>query len=285
MPPRTEGAPEATALPLPRPVRAVAFSDFDETYLAHSPTEGERACREALEDFLAEAGERHGLLFGWVTGSSLSSVLRKARAHGLRTLPHFVACSLGTELLLSDAGELRPDPGWQRLLPDADSLGRSAGTVLRELSEAGVGLEPQPGRAPDSLVKSYYYRSRDPEADARNLAAVRDAAARGALGVNVSRCNPAVGDPADCYDVDLLPRACGKRQIVRYVCRTYGIDPADAFAFGDSGNDLEMLAAVGHGVLVGNCTEEARGRHPRVSDRCHSDAVLTTLRAGLRAGR
>ncbi len=162
MPPRTE----APALPLPRPVRAVAFCDFDETYLAHSPTERERAHREALEDYLVEAGERHGLLFGWVTGSSLPSVLRKTRAHGLRTLPHFVACSLGTELLLSDAGELRPDPGWQRLLPDAESLGRSTRTVVRELSAAGVGLEPQPGRAPDSLVKSYYYRSRDPGTDA-----------------------------------------------------------------------------------------------------------------------
>ncbi|MCV2463457.1 HAD-IIB family hydrolase [Streptomyces sp. ICN988] len=263
----------------------MAFCDFDETYLAHSATERERACREALEDYLAEAGERHGLLFGWVTGSPLPSVLRKARVHGLRTLPHFVACSLGTELLLSDGGELRPDPDWQRLLPNVDSLGRSAGAVIQELSDIGVGLEPQPGRAPDSLVKSYYCRSRDPGTDARNLAAVREAAARGALGVNVSRCNPAAGDPADCYDVDLLPRTCGKRQIVQYVCRKYGIDPADAFAFGDSGNDLEMLATVGHGVLVGNCTEEARSRHPRVSNRCHSDAVLTTLRTGLRAIR
>ncbi|MCX5422572.1 HAD-IIB family hydrolase [Streptomyces sp. NBC_00078] len=281
MPPRSE----ASALPLPFPVRAVAFCDFDETYLAHSPTEHERACREALEDYLVEAGERHGLLFGWVTGSSLLSVLRKARAHGLRTLPHFVACSLGTELLVSESGELRPDPGWLRLMPDAESLGRSAGTVVRELSANGVDLEPQPGRAPDSLVKSYYYRSRHPEIDARNLSAVREAAGRAALGVSVSRCNPSAGDPADCYDVDLLPPTCGKRQVVRYVCQKYGIDPADTFAFGDSGNDLEMLAAVGHGVMVGNCTEEARGRHPRVSDRCHSDAVLTTLLMGLRARR
>ncbi|MEU0303873.1 HAD-IIB family hydrolase [Streptomyces sp. NPDC006175] len=281
MPPESETA----VLPLPRPVRAVAFSDFDETYLAHFPTERERLHREALEDYLLEAGVRHGLLFGWVTGSSLSSVQSKARAYGLRTLPHFVACSLGTELLMSDAGELRPDPGWTRLLPDAESLGRGAGNVVRELAEAGVGLEPQPGRAPDSLVKSYYYRSRDPGTDARNLAAVREAAARAALGAGVSRCNPAAGDPADSYDIDLLPPMCGKRQVVRYVCRKYALDPADAFAFGDSGNDLEMLAAVGHGVLVGNCTEEARGRHPRVSDRCHADAVLTTLRTGLRAGR
>ncbi|MEU8709135.1 HAD-IIB family hydrolase [Streptomyces sp. NPDC048565] len=281
MPPHVE----MDVLPLPRPVRVVAFCDFDETYLAHAPTGRERLHREALEDYLPEAGERHGLLFGWVTGSSLASVLSKAAAHGLRTLPHFVACSLGTELLISDGGELRPDPGWLRLLPDAESLGRNAENVVRELSEAGVDLAPQPGRAPDSLVKSYYYRSRDPGTDARNLAAVRRAAARAALGAGVSRCNPSAGDPADSYDVDLLPLMCGKSQIVHHVCRTYAIDPADAFAFGDSGNDLEMLAAVGHGVLVGNCTEEARGRHPRVSDRSYADAVLSTLRTGLRAGR
>lgn len=84
---------------MPRHVEAVAFSDLDETYLAHTPTAAGVADREALEDYLVEAAGRHGLLFGWVTGSSLPSVMSKVRAHRLRMLPHFIACSLGTELL------------------------------------------------------------------------------------------------------------------------------------------------------------------------------------------
>ncbi|MGC0332337.1 kanosamine-6-phosphate phosphatase [Streptomyces sp. SAI-170] len=268
-------------LPQPAPVRTIAFSDFDETYLAHTPTPARIADRQALEDYLAEAASRHGLLFGWVTGSSLTSVLDKVRAHGLRTLPHFVACSLGTELLVTDGHELRPEPGWQRRLPSPADVTARADTVVRELAAQGVALEPQPGRAPDSLVKSFYHYSRDPDADARALARVAPVAARFGLAAQTNRCNPGAGDPEDAYDVDLLPPGCGKRHIVAYVCALHGVDPADAFAFGDSGNDLEMLAAVGHGLLVGNGTQEARERHPQVSERLYADAVLTALRAGL----
>nr|WP_255344967.1 HAD-IIB family hydrolase [Streptomyces avermitilis] len=257
----------------------MVFSDFDETYLAHSGTPEQVRSRQALENYLEDAGERHGLLFGWVTGSSLSSVLGKARRHGLRFLPHFIACSLGTELhVISEAG-IQPEPGWQRrMLTTGEHLEGLAEEAFRELRTRGVPLVPQSCRAPGSRVISYYYFAQDPERDARQLALIRRTADRLSLGVNLSRCNPAAGDPDDCYDVDFLPRDCGKRHIVEYICRLYAVSEADAFAFGDSGNDLEMLTAVGRGLLVGNCTEEARARYPQVSARSHADAILSELR-------
>ncbi|OKI95719.1 hydrolase [Streptomyces sp. CB02058] len=273
---------EPLALPMPQRVGAVAFCDFDETYLAHAPTAAEVADRETLEDYLVEAAERQGLLFGWVTGSSLPSVMDKVRAHRLRRLPHFIACSLGTELLYLRDGVAHPDPSWQERLPEPGRLASLAEAVTGELADRGVPLVPQANRPPGSLVQSHYYYARTPENDERSLALVRSTAEKYSLGVGVSRCNPAAGDPEDCYDVDFLPEGCGKRAVVRHVRRTYGVPPSDTFAFGDSGNDLEMLREAGRGVLVANCTAEARGCHPDVSDLPYAAAVLAVLRDELR---
>ncbi|MFE4451000.1 HAD-IIB family hydrolase [Streptomyces sp. NPDC056796] len=256
----------------------MAFCDLDETYLAHTPTAAGVAAREELEDFLVEAAGRHGLLFGWVTGSSLPSVLDKVRRHRLRRLPHFIACSLGTELLHLRDGGAHPDPSWQERLPAPGRLAALAGAVTRELADLGVPLVPQTGRPPGSLVQSHYYYARTPARDERSLALVRSTAEKFSLGAGVSRCNPAAGDPEDCYDVDLLPPDCGKRSVVRHVRGTYEVPRAHTFAFGDSGNDLEMLREAGRGVLVANCTTEARARHPDVSGLPHAAAVLAVLR-------
>ncbi|MGW1812809.1 HAD-IIB family hydrolase [Streptomyces sp. NPDC002125] len=267
---------------MPGRVGAVAFCDFDETYLAHAPTASAVADREALEDFLVEAAGRHGLLFGWVTGSSLPSVMDKVRAHRLRRLPHFIACSLGTELLYLRDGLAHPDPSWREQLPTPERLAARADAVARELADLGVPLVPQAGRPPGSLVQSHYYYARTPSTDERALALVRSIAEKYALGVGVSRCNPAAGDPENCYDVDFLPHGCGKRAVVRHVRRTQGVRRGDTFAFGDSGNDLEMLREAGRGVLVSNCTDEARGRHTEVSGLPYAAAVHSVLRDELR---
>jgi kanosamine-6-phosphate phosphatase len=281
MPLSTHSRAEPASLPRPRIVRNVAFSDFDETYLAHNPTPERISARETLEDYLTEASERHGLLFGWVTGSSLASVMSKVRTHNLRALPHFLACSLGTELLFFDHGPARPDVGWRQRMPELEHLTALVDAAVRDLARQGIPLAPQERRDGESLVKSYYYRMRDPVSDAGNLAAVAETAARLSLGVNLSRCNPLSGDPEDCYDVDFLPEHCGKKAVAEYVCGAHGVSLSDAFAFGDSGNDLELLAVVGRGVLVGNCTPEARAGHPHQSERTYADAILLALKERL----
>ena len=38
----------------------------------------------------------------------------------------------------------------------------------------------------------------------------------------------------------------------------YHIDRSEAVAFGDGNNDLEMLKAVGHGIAMGNASDELK---------------------------
>jgi kanosamine-6-phosphate phosphatase len=266
-------------LRLPDPVGWAAFSDFDETYLAHAASPGQRAHLAALEEFLLTEAVEHGLLFGWVTGSSLASVREKMARCGARVLPHFVAGALGTELTFFPDGVARPDPEWRQLLRDSGFDRDRVTRAVEDLARHGVELFPQDsGNRTEFLVNHYFRSLGDPRRDERSLDLVRDLAREYRLGLNISRCNPATGDPADCYDVDFLPPVCGKRNVVRHLCTRFGVAPERTLAFGDSGNDLEMLGAVHHGYLVANCTAEARGRFPRVSPHPHAQALLTAFR-------
>lgn len=51
---------------------------------------------------------------------------------------------------------------------------------------------------------------------------------------------------------DIIPADGGKPVGVELLCRHYGIDAADTMAFGDGGNDADMLRCTGIGVSMGN---------------------------------
>lgn len=59
----------------------------------------------------------------------------------------------------------------------------------------------------------------------------------------------------------------------------YNLKREDAFAFGDSGNDLRMLQAVKHGYLVENATEEAKNAHRKIATGPYSNGIISTLKS------
>lgn len=77
--------------------------------------------------------------------------------------------------------------------------------------------------------------------------------------------------------VEVMPAGTTKAGAVRTLCGLWGIDPADAVAFGDNYNDVPMLEAVGRGYLMGNAPAELLGRMPlHAPDNAH-DGVARTL--------
>ncbi len=58
--------------------------------------------------------------------------------------------------------------------------------------------------------------------------------------------------------VDVIPADGGKGVAVGAILRHYGIDVSESMAFGDANNDLEMIAAVGTGVAMGNGSPEIK---------------------------
>ena len=51
---------------------------------------------------------------------------------------------------------------------------------------------------------------------------------------------------------DVIPAGSGKAAAIRKVLQYYHLEPAQAMAFGDGCNDIEMLQTVGTGIAMGN---------------------------------
>jgi Cof subfamily protein (haloacid dehalogenase superfamily) len=69
----------------------------------------------------------------------------------------------------------------------------------------------------------------------------------------------------DLSIVDVLNRDCSKGHALERWAGFRGIPASQVMAIGDNYNDIEMLAFAGHPVIMGNASEELRGRGWRVT--------------------
>ncbi len=60
------------------------------------------------------------------------------------------------------------------------------------------------------------------------------------------------------YFTDIIPKDGGKGTGIKKVLAHYGIDINEAMAFGDGGNDVEMLEAVKYGIAMGNANDNLK---------------------------
>ena len=67
------------------------------------------------------------------------------------------------------------------------------------------------------------------------------------------------------YYLEFLHRDANKGSGMAALAAAFGVDLADAAAFGDSNNDIPMLEAVGHPVAMANSTAATRDASPYVS--------------------
>lgn len=67
---------------------------------------------------------------------------------------------------------------------------------------------------------------------------------------------------------DIVHKANNKAIGIESLCKHIGISPNECIAFGDGGNDIEMLEFCGIGVAMGNASEEVKR---------HADHVTTTV--------
>ncbi|NKE08661.1 MULTISPECIES: Cof-type HAD-IIB family hydrolase [Kocuria] len=81
--------------------------------------------------------------------------------------------------------------------------------------------------------------------------------------------------------IDLIGRGVNKGTSLQWLCGQLGIDPADAMAFGDGGNDVEMLQLVGCGAVMANAPEAIKavgdivvGSHDQAGVLDHLETVL-----------
>ncbi len=78
--------------------------------------------------------------------------------------------------------------------------------------------------------------------------------------------------------VELVPRGFDKGAGIMRLCRMIGWPAEDTVAFGDSFNDLEMFAACGRSVCMGNGVEAARAAADMVTAPMEQDGIWLACR-------
>lgn len=213
-------------------------------------------CRDAARRFAAWH-ETRNMPFVLSTGRSLTEARVILRDWGLPDADIFVT-AVGTEIhLRGPDGRLELCGAFRAHLDrvwDRDALIEHIGRV---------GLTAQPDIEQRRWKLSYFGSARDAEYLSRDLRA-------GGLHARVIASHRRF--------VDVVPVGGGKAQALSFLARQFGLTQGDCIAAGDSGNDLDMLRAVGMPIVVGNALPElsARLRDCRVyrSRACFADGVL-----------
>ena len=78
--------------------------------------------------------------------------------------------------------------------------------------------------------------------------------------------------------IEAVPKGTSKATGIAWLCEYLGIAIEDTYAIGDSINDLEMLAFVGHSVAMGNASEAAKDAAEYVTTHIHEDGIWNALK-------
>lgn len=68
-----------------------------------------------------------------------------------------------------------------------------------------------------------------------------------------------------------------KGSAIRYLLSHFGIEKADAYAFGDGCNDEAMFREAGHGIAMGNAVDALKARASYITDSLENDGILHAL--------
>lgn len=77
---------------------------------------------------------------------------------------------------------------------------------------------------------------------------------------------------------DMIPEAGGKTVGIQAMLDYYGIDRKNTMAFGDGGNDCDMLEFVEMGVAMGNAADSVKAHAKYVTGDVRDDGILQALR-------
>lgn len=78
--------------------------------------------------------------------------------------------------------------------------------------------------------------------------------------------------------LEIVPKGFSKAVGIEKVCEYLGIPRENTYAFGDSVNDLEMIAYVSHGIAMGNGTEDIKAQADYVTDAVEKDGIEKALK-------
>ncbi|WP_243390691.1 HAD-IIB family hydrolase [Paenibacillus sp. GM2FR] len=254
--------------------------DFDETYYPHECLPEQLNMVYELEQYLQQLARNHQVKIAWVTGSSVQQIQAKMKIAGMTQLPHFIASNLGTEMWeVEPDGQLVTVPSWAKIIRASEFSRRDVEDLISELkSTFNIVLHEQTQFGQSGYKMNYYYYPVSAARTQYDISVIRHLAANHGIGININICNPKAGDPEHAYDVDFIPAGTGKKAAVQFLMDYSQVLLSKTLAFGDSGNDIEMLRMVAHGYLLQNATAEAKSCHNNVAPYPYAEGILHVCR-------
>jgi sucrose-phosphate synthase len=218
-------------------------------------------CTVGAENMVQFLSSQSDLAFGVATGRSLQEAERLLR-EWRQPDPRVLITSVGSEIYWRSGARLVPDRDFAAWI-DAGW----APDDFDALVAAVPNVERQPPVEQRRHKRSYFV------SDDAAIARIRRICA--GLPVRVIHSHGRL--------LDILPERAGKGAAMRWVADRLGIAEQHVYAAGDSGNDLDMLAAVRNGIVVANHSAELNSLLGRPSiylaRRPHAAGVVEGMRA------
>ncbi|MCW1806593.1 HAD family hydrolase [Brachybacterium squillarum] len=252
--------------------RRIVFLDIDGTIIAHDGTIPDSAAAAIREARAA------GHLVLLATGRSPREVDPRLEEIGFDG----AVLSAGAFVRIDDAWIIEhpmPAPMVRRMVEGFDALGLdyalqardgvhpSAGRREDVREVLGIG-EAQLGEAAEGAAHAHVAKAvflgREPDAFARVHALL---APEGFTVITGTM--PSLGTGGG----EVSPGDVSKGASILELLEREGIDPSRAIGIGDNNNDLEMLAACGVGIAMGNATAEALAAADEITGAVHEDGL------------
>lgn len=258
--------------PLSLTKKYIFFFDLDETLYDHN--DHSHYWFHELDAYLKRLREKRNILFGILTGCNMAEAIKKIRNLQMKQFPDFLSFGFGSELYYADQNnELVEDLKW------ADSLKKNyqksiITKITTELEKYNIHLILEE-RSTNDLKDSYYYYEN--KLQKFHLRIIQLIAEKFNIKTIISKCNHNIGDPKDAYDIDFVPLNAGKEKVAQYIMKKNTVGKNNAFAFGDSENDLRLLKSVANGYAVLNATDELKNYGLNICSYNHAHGILHTL--------
>ena len=248
----------------------IAFFDIDGTILGFGKSDISEKMREALNKL-----KQNGVKICIATGRSLITLPRfEGVEFDLTVAFNGSVCILDDELIINKkipAGEVL------KIVENAGKMGRPIAVATRSRIVANgcdealkeylevASLEAAPSEEFDNAIKEDVYQFMM-GCDESEWDTVLE-------GTNSAK----VAAWWDCA-VDIIPKDSGKGNAIKKILEHFNLSEEEAIAFGDGGNDVDMLQAVGTGVAMGNAAEKVKAVADEVCGSVDEDGIFHYLK-------
>lgn len=110
--------------------------------------------------------------------------------------------------------------------------------------------------------------------EAYQLIAIMPRELDGQVGATLSHCRLPRWHPAF---TDIVAQGNSKAAGMEAICRHYGFRQEETLAFGDGGNDMEMLQWAGTGVAMGNAADEVKAAADMVTTDVDNEGIENAI--------